>query len=58
MFSNCSSSAAKKIQIHNDEKWNEGAPGKFSGGEEVHPTCLNNRSHTSTWSLAQNMLGY
>lgn len=29
MFSNCSSSAAKKIQIHDDEKWNDGALGKF-----------------------------
>lgn len=31
-------------------------PGEISGCEEVHPTCPNNRSHTSTWSLAPNML--
>lgn len=41
MFSNCSSSAAKQIQIHNDEKWNEGAPGKFPAARKcIQPVSI------------------
>lgn len=51
MFSNCTSSVLKRFKSTTVRNGRKG-PGEICGCEEVHPTCPNNRSHSSTWSLA------